>query len=299
MAIDEHDDEVEALLGEPGSMWLPLAEGSFRERRFYLGPDAFGDPGAGFEPATDLIEPALWMQLMNLPTDVVLQTTDHFGSTFRAVVSLSHMWISAIVPPETPDPELPLVFDAYLDAYDEFEAAPFIAAHGWYRQGASGLRNALESMAHAAAFSTQGNREGYAAWRSASAEPPRFQHSLDIIAGAPAVGPLESTLAPGSLFGTKPRGVLRDLYRELCRYTHGAPGQTNADLWDGSNGPVFNPDAFTQFWRDLRDTFLACCILLKIAHPGTERPADLVKVAEHAGAPWAGLAPLVVATCFP
>jgi hypothetical protein len=25
----------------------------------------------------------------------------------------------------------PLVFDAYLDAHDEFQAAPFIAAHGW------------------------------------------------------------------------------------------------------------------------------------------------------------------------
>jgi hypothetical protein len=293
------EDEPEALLGEPGSMWLPLTEGMFRERRFYLGPAAFGDPGDGLQPATDLIMPEHWMHLMYLPTDVVLQTTDHFGSTFLAMASLSHMWISAITPPDTPDPELPLVFDAYLDVYDEFEAAPFIAAHGWYRQGASGLRNALQSMTHAAAFSVRGDHGGYAAWRSGSAEAPKFGNSLESLAGVPTVRQLESALAPGSLFATRPPGVARNLYRELCRYAHGAPGHTNADLWEGSNGPIFNPDAFTQFWRDFRDTFLVCCILLKIAHPDTKRPVDLAKVAQHAGAPWSGLAPGAVAECFP
>jgi hypothetical protein len=88
------------------------------------------------------------MHLMDSPTDVLLQTTDHFGSTFRAMRSLSGMWISAITPDGR---DLPLVFDAYLDAYDEFEAAPFIVAHGWYRQATSGPRNALEVMTHAAA----------------------------------------------------------------------------------------------------------------------------------------------------
>jgi hypothetical protein len=45
------------------------------------------------------------------------------------------MWLGVITPEEDVDP--PLVFDAYLDAYDEFEAAPFIVAHGWYRQATS------------------------------------------------------------------------------------------------------------------------------------------------------------------
>jgi hypothetical protein len=73
-------------------------------------------------------------------------------------------------------------------------------------------------------------------------------------------------LQPGGLFGRNPDGVMRQLYRELCRFAHGHPCHTNADIW-GSNGPVFVPEAFTQFWRDYRDTFLACAILLKIAYP--------------------------------
>ena len=107
---------------------LPITEGRFREQRAYLSPEAFADPGDGRYDPTDLIDRHLWMHLMDSPTDVLLQTTDHFGSTFRAMRSLSDMWISAITPDGR---DLPLAFDAYLDAYDEFEAAPFIVAHGW------------------------------------------------------------------------------------------------------------------------------------------------------------------------
>jgi hypothetical protein len=276
-----------------------MTEGRFRERRVYLGPEAFGDPGDGIQPPTDLIDRHGWMHLMDLPTDVLLQTTDHFGSTFRAMSSLSHMWICAIEP-DTPDPSsLPLVFDAYLDVYDEFEAAPFIAAHGWYRQGTAGLRNALEVMAHAARFSIRADRAGYAAWRNGTADPPKFGNSVDLIAKAPSVATVESTLPEGALFGRNPDGVMRALYEEVCRFAHGHPGHTNADLWEGSNGPIFVPDAFTQFWRDFRDTFLACSVLLKLAHPAVERPRDLPAVADRAGTPWHGLAPAAVIAYLP
>jgi hypothetical protein len=183
---------------------------------------------------------------MDSPTDVLLQTTDHFGPTFLAMHSVSNMWISGIMPDGT---ELPLVSDAYLDAYDEFEAAPFIAAHGWYRQATAGLRNALEVMTHAARYAIRGEQVGYAAWRDGTADPPKFQNSVELIGGATSVAAVESTLPPGALFGRNPDGVLRDLYRELCRFAHGQPGHTNADIWQ-SNGPVFVPAAFTQFWGD-------------------------------------------------
>ena len=75
---------------------LPVTEGRFREQRAYLSPEAFADPGDGRDDPTDLIHRHLWMHLMDSPTDVLLQTTDHFGSTFRAMRSLSDMWISAI-----------------------------------------------------------------------------------------------------------------------------------------------------------------------------------------------------------
>jgi hypothetical protein len=274
---------------------VPITEGRFRARRVYLSPEAFADPGDGDHTPTNLIDPQVWMDLMDLPTDVLLQTTDHFGSTFLAMRSIAHMWISAIVPDGT---DLPLVFDAYLDAYDEFEAAPFVVAHGWYRQATAGLRNAVEVMTHAARFAIRGERTAYAAWRDGSADPPRFQNSVELIGGRPSVAMVEAALPAGALFGRNPDGVLRALYQELCRFAHGHPGHTNADIW-GSNGPVFVPAAFTQFWRDFRDTFIACSILLKLAYPALEQPADLPEVAAHAGAPWHGVALSAVTAYFP
>jgi hypothetical protein len=276
---------------------VPLIEGRFRERRVYLSPEAFADPGDGDHAPTNLIDRQAWMDLMDLPTDVLLQTTGHFGTTFLAMRSISHMWISGIMPDGT-GTDLPLVFDAYLDAYDEFEAAPFIAAHGWYRQATAGLRNALEVMVHAARFAIRGEQTAYAAWRDGTADPPKFQNSVELIGGRPSVAAVEAALPAGALFGRNPDGVVRSLYQELCRFAHGHPGHTNADIWV-SNGPVFVPEAFTQFWRDFRDTFLACSILLKLAHSGLERPADLPEVAACAGAPWHGIAPPAVNAYFP
>jgi hypothetical protein len=234
------------------------------------------------------------MGLMDSPTDVLLQTTDHFGSTFLAMRSISDMWISGIVPDGT---DLPLVFDAYLDAYDEFEAAPFIAAHGWYRQATAGLRNALEVMVHAARCAIRGERTAYAAWRDGTADPSKFQNSVELIGGQPSVAKVEAALPAGALFGRNSDGVMRALYQELCRFAHGDPGHTNADIWE-SNGPIFVPEAFTQLWRDFRATVLACSILLKLAHPGLERSADLLEVAAYAGAPWHGIAPSAVTRYF-
>ena len=108
VADDTDDEDIASPLGASGLMWVPLTEGKFRERRFYIGPDAFGDPGDGLEAPTDLIDRQHWAHLMNLPTDVVLQTTDHFGSTFRAMGSLANMWISAIEPPKSLDAAEPL-----------------------------------------------------------------------------------------------------------------------------------------------------------------------------------------------
>ncbi len=126
----------------------------------------------------------------------------------------------------------------------------------------------------------------------------KFQNSVELIGGQPSVAALEATLPAGALFGRNPNGVLRALYQELCRFAHGHPGHTNADIWK-SNGPVFVPEAFTQLWRDFRDTFLACSILLKLAHPALERPPALPEVAAHAGAPWHEIATSAVSAYLP
>jgi hypothetical protein len=44
-----------------------------------------------------------------------------------------------------------------------------------------------------------------------------------------------------------PGGFARRLFCELSKYTHGAPGRTEADLWQ-SNGPIFHPDAWVKWY---------------------------------------------------
>ncbi len=152
-------------------------------------------------------------------------------------------------------------------------------------------------MTHAARFAIRDDREGYAAWRDGTADP-KFGNSVDLIGNHPSVVAVEMTLSQGALFGLNPEGVLRALYQDLCRFAHGHPGHTNADIWE-SNGPVFVPEGFTQCWRGFRDTFLACTMLLKLAYPDLLRPEDLPKVADYAGTPWHGLAPGAVNAFFP
>ena len=55
------------------------------------------------------------------------------------------------------------MFEPALDASDEFQAAPFMATHGWYRQATAGLRNALEATATGAAFAVRNDITHYAA----------------------------------------------------------------------------------------------------------------------------------------
>src|SRR5260370_39893309 len=110
------------------------------------------------------------MALMDSPTDVLLQTTDHFGPTFWAMHNLSDIWISAIVPGKA---DLALVFDAYLDVYDEFEAGPFAAAHGWYRQATAGLRDALGGSAPTPRLRLPERPGKDAASRHGGAPPPK------------------------------------------------------------------------------------------------------------------------------
>jgi hypothetical protein len=198
----------------------------------------------------------------------------------------------------TEDPDsAPYVFHAHLEVHDEFEAAPFIAAHGWYRQATSALRNALEVMTHAIRFAVRTDNAGFQSWRSGSADPPKFGNSVDLIGRSPAVAEIDASLGGTGIFGNNPPGVLRALYADVCRYAHSRPGHTNADIWR-SNGPVFIGRAFTQFWLDFCDALLMCYVLLKIGYPDLRLPEALEGVADNAGQGWRGMAPATIAAYF-
>ncbi len=87
---------------------------------------------------------------MNLPTDVLLRTTDHQGMSVDAARVQLHAWVFAL---PVDAREAVFVAGSALGANDEFQAALVIAMHGWFRQAASCLRTALDAMTAATAYS--------------------------------------------------------------------------------------------------------------------------------------------------
>jgi hypothetical protein len=272
-----------------------ITEGLYRQRRAYLADHVFAGAPAASKPPSDLLSEEKWASLTDLATDVLLRTTDYLGSMVDDMLTQAYEWLCVL--PADPA-SAPFVFDAHLDTHDEFKAAPFIAAHGWYRQATAALRNALEVMTHAARFAVRGDTVGFQAWRDGIADSPKFGNSSDLIGQAPAVARIDATLGGAAIFGVNPPGVLRSLYTDVCRYAHSQPGYTDGDIWQ-SNGPVFIGRAFTQFWLDFCDVLLACYVLLKIGYPALELPEAVDGIAGNAGPAWQGLAPATVAAYFP
>lgn len=184
----------------------PITEGIYRERRAYLADHVFAGVPAGGKPPDDLLGEEQWANLTDLATDVLLRTTDYLGSMIDDMLTQDYAWLCVL--PTDPS-SAPFVFDAHLDAHDEFKAAPFIAAHGWYRQATAALRNALEVMTHAVRFAVRNDNAGFQAWRSGTADAPRFGNSVDLIGQNPAVAQIDATLGTPGIFGVNPNGVLR------------------------------------------------------------------------------------------
>jgi hypothetical protein len=272
----------------------PITHGTYREDRSYLADHVFLQvPGPKDPTPLDLLDEERWESLMALPTDVLLRTTDHLGPMVEDMGELAHGWIRSMPDEST---KVPYLFEACLDAHDEFHAAPFIAAHGWYRQATAALRNALELMAHGARYAITNDRTGHSAWRAGTTKP-QFGNSRDILMRQPTIESIDRKLGSGGVFAKTPPGVLVELYDDVCRYAHSTPGYTNADIWR-SNGPVFIPRAFTRFWLDFCDVIVACYVLFKIGYPPLVMPAGLDEVAGNAGDSWHGLAPATLNAYF-
>src|SRR6185312_13847317 len=94
----------------------------------------------------------------------------------------------------------PFMFEASLDAADGFHAAPFIAAHGWYRQATGALRTALESVAIAAGYAVRGDEEGLARWRAGAVER-NFGEAIQWLHHKPSVQVKEAGLPAPAVFG--------------------------------------------------------------------------------------------------
>lgn len=291
-----HPEPHDELTGGPGRPEdrEPLRVGLFRAERWYL-PDR-GFPGAPDrpEPPNDLVPPEAWEGIMGLPTDVLLRTTDHLGNIVDHLHDQWSGWVDSM--PETPS-HSPFMFGPALDATDEFQAAPFAAMHGWYRQATAGLRNALETMVCGAAFAVRNDTSRYTEWRAGAYEP-RFGNAVESLATDPQLAARERRLGGAGLFGGNPDGIVRETYGRLCRYAHGRPAHTNYDTWR-RNGPVFVWNAFRQFWMDYCDAIALCHVLLKIGWADLVLPEVSRPLFSWASERWSGIGEAVEAEFFP
>jgi hypothetical protein len=71
-------------------------------------------------------------------------------------------------------------------------------------------------------------------------------------------------------------GFARRHFAELSQYTHGAPGKTEADLWQ-SNGPVYHPEVLKD-WSNLYSKTMALAVLMRrLCLAERERRAKRIK----------------------
>lgn len=272
-----------------------MPDDDFRRGRAYLADEVFAIAPGEIRSPTDRIDEESWDGLVDLPTDVLLRTTDYLGTMLADAQNQWGRWIEAM--PYEPEEPGGFMFDAALDAADEFHAAPFIAAHGYYRQATAGLRNALEGVTTAAALAVHGDNENFRRWREGTYEPA-FGNMVERLAQAPGPVGLDAVLGQPGVFGRNPDGLLRRVYAGLCRYAHSRPGHTNGDIWQ-SHGPVFVGNGFTRFWEDLCDTIALCYVLYKIGWPALSLPGDARSLFGFADERWGGLGSQLLEHFFP
>jgi hypothetical protein len=245
-----------------------LAYDDFRAKRFYMPADAFALVTGPYEGTTDLIQKEQWQELMNLPTDVLLRTSDQHGSQLGQLNGLWSRWVG-ILPTEPK--RAPFMFNVGWDAAEDFNFSVFSAMHGYYRQAMASLRSALEGLTLAASYAQRDNEAGLNAWLSGEQEPPKFGNARD-------------ALAP--ILGAEVVSVLRKLYKELSGYIHSGPGGSNAELWGGSNGPVFEPSSFQKVYRCFRDVMAMGYVLLAVGWPRFSIPEYILPLFETPDGEW-------------
>ncbi len=109
-----------------------LADDDFRARRFYLPAEAFALVTGPYAVPTDPVPEEQWHELMNLPTDVLLRTSDHRGSQLTQLSTLWSWWVQ-LLPLELL--AAPFIFSVGWDAAEDFNLSTFNAAHGYYPAG--------------------------------------------------------------------------------------------------------------------------------------------------------------------
>ena len=260
-------------------MSKPLSKDDFRAVRIVLEPDDFALSSGNEPPPSDLVDKGTWHGITMLPDDVSIRTSNRHGSLLRILYNLWGAWIEAV------GEEQDFLYDAILDAADEFQATTFNALNGYYRQAIGCLRNALEQVIIGTYCQVCEKETDFTQWRTGQIELS-FGQACDGLDGASPVQPLNTHIQAAigdSIFKQKtkrnPGGWARRLYSELSNYSHTRPGFTNVDMW-ASNGPIYVREAFMSTVDTYLQVSALCFIVVKLGRPTFSLSHDALQVFE-------------------
>jgi hypothetical protein len=254
---------------------LPLSD--FRAVRIVLKRSDFAYAPTPESQPSDLIDKNTWQNIVTLPDDVSVRTSNHHGHVLRGMDDCWDAWIESVGSQRDP------LHHAILDGADEFHAATFNALHGYYRQAFGCLRNALETMAIATYCQVRSCRRLY--WkREAGKITIQFGQACDALVNAPRLKTLRDCLKRelgDSMFDQKTStadgGWARRLYSELSEYEHARPNFRNFDMWQ-SNGPVFSHRAFKETASSFYETAAICFLFVKMGRPNFKLPSKAMEL---------------------
>ena len=242
----------------------------FRAVRVVLEPDDFAlgseepDP-----PPSDLIDEQTWRGITVFPDDVSIRTSNRNGTALAEVQTIWSNWITAT------EHGLGKLFDPMLDAGNDLQASIFNAVHGYYRCAFSCLRNVLELMIIGTHSTLTADGDVvYKKGRDGRVEI-KFGSVCGQLSKARILQDLHKQLKTetnDSLFasvkesGGRAEGWSKRAYRHLCNYAHSRPGFAEADLWH-SNGPIYVPKAFRNWYTAYLETTSLAAIFVLIACP--------------------------------
>jgi len=248
---------------------LPTAD--FRAVRVVLEDDDFAlVPDDPDRPPKDLVDEETWGELFRLPDTVAYFTSNDHGRELRF---MSKLWGECIdqLSPENQDE----ISCGIMSASDEFQAATFNSLGGYYRVAIDCLRSALESVTITTYCQARGAKKDFETWQAGDLQID-FHVACDKLIGAKCTQGLTKFLAARCDTGLfeqrqngKRGGWVRELYSGLSDYSHCRPTFQSADMWGGSNGPIYEEEAFEwthRLWLQTLGTFF---IFVKVVRPET------------------------------
>lgn len=199
---------------------------------------------------------------MHLADDVVLMTSEHYGSIIKTLREAAHAVTEIGLFIMDADPESPL--DYYTaDARDELDASLFNSMHGYYRSGFSALRNILEYMTFALHLHFSNDTAVLDQWKKKETQI-KFSDAGNKLSDRIADKTIGRALFLKGDDKT-PKGLIRALHKELCKYVHGAPGSTDLDMRQ-SNGPIVVRAALNLWIKKYAETVIYLLFICAIAY---------------------------------